>query len=1481
MNLRLWRVEVSLAVRKLLSLGRTYEVHYSLPRDPMESLELTTNFGLFVTATMNSHVFQVEKVEAPQYPMEFVDKVAGRSSVNTPICTVEADDYLVGIGTEDLLVCPRKLKQLHKDVAALGTQVTIKQEHEQPFWRTVVLRFVRLGASIKADPRQVRTPGRILRLLDEMSMHHVHLAKRYDELIKQDRTAVQRLHSAKKLLMYVKVMTGDTKNTLMQDRTFQFTDRFRKWYAAITSEEAITVNKHDVVMTNELEHPAKDMAIEISPEQPEHDCYTGYTGNLIVRSILRQHSSYSSSSGLLADVSKKRVTFATDLTNGQASTAERSVKSTQVPASMSAPPSPSKQSNEDSTTTKMRTFGVDEGRSYLMALVGPNVDLVSSLQELTTAVQTVPSLVINKELILAPGLKLRCDLQVNGPGQHSAHVRLGHLSFNRTATCDRDATTGALMRLTRAISEHRRLYGNMLLYLKAQFGFCTSSDSRKVKDAAFNYLIKKRIVRLLEKPGGHSGNVIYDVVGLIQEFPLIYRRGSSLPSTKSEVVDALMMFLMELVDQYEESLKRDRVEQIKNEIKPSTDEKEGAEAHAESTCDSDEMENVCQRTESIDSDKRVAELRSMGILRKRRYAPDVDDMVHEDERGATRPRLSYSTPDRQALVRPDKRPVEQSCDSASAVNVTNLFVEDRSGSNRNRVTPSRSEDEVAKAKSDVYQGLLMFLFQDWSKVGKIVKDTVWDLSVESEAIKITSSFAIHRTVTKQNNGLIHWELTASEGVVKACGEGSSTEIAKDKAVSALVNTLDGMVETWKALLSTYSERLARTPTTLMAANETQAKNRDKVSTSEKLVPPMFMYFINVRDTLAISTACLNAKDAKRSANERWRDILESLKKMIAASSCLPSRSTNAAPAVAKSQCRASTAAPVKKANLILCSDDEMDNDDDNDYDNYSDRASDDDDWDPSVVKTAPDTIALAELKAFESELQKEYSEQSESCLSDDSEFRAAIRSLFTPTDELCAGINRLRASLKYRGAEHRIIVPNVTATIKMERLQEGIFEVLVDVNDVIRYKASERTKSGACNAAVDGVLNKLNKIRSVWAQLLHFLDVKSLSYVSPIDSFRDLKLSGIASVTTTVEEPPRALFGPDSCASPGVQNVVRVDDYVLCRAIWKTEAEARRLAEWRAAQFLIDLIDCGLDSEPLKTEDVKMEIDDGLPSARTTVAWSCLIRVQDASNTSRFHEFPVDAFWCHTRNGMVPKHFPDSRSIVVTQREVVRMERIETEVRNLHDSAMAFFCLESAYDHWKFVRQLVRYSDKRKRNARVLALSISPECPYNMYLIPPGASINSEHNSYWPEKALPRFGIGRKNVVGFLTKKRIGSKFKRVFKEELEGKVTGSYSVEYGCVQDAEQTGYDRNCLNRSLFTYGGHVRRPLYDPNIPPIDSMTQVQQMDPNRPSTTINHFDEKLLKHRGMIKTNAGKRLAEEHHTFLETFLDQFYKEISGRG
>ena len=87
-------------------------------------------------------------------------------------------------------------------------------------------------------------------------------------------------------------------------------------------------------------------------------------------------------------------------------------------------------------------------------------------------------------------------MQVDEPNQCSVRVRLGHLSFDCTAATDQDATIGALSRLTNAISEHQRLYIDMLLHLRSQFGLCAANDTRKVKDAAFSYLVTKRIVRV-------------------------------------------------------------------------------------------------------------------------------------------------------------------------------------------------------------------------------------------------------------------------------------------------------------------------------------------------------------------------------------------------------------------------------------------------------------------------------------------------------------------------------------------------------------------------------------------------------------------------------------------------------------------------------------------------------------------------------------------------------------------------------------------------------------------------------------------------------------------------------------------------------------------------------------------------------------------------------------------------------------------------
>lgn len=46
------------------------------------------------------------------------------------------------------------------------------------------------------------------------------------------------------------------------------------------------------------------------------------------------------------------------------------------------------------------------------------------------------------------------------------------------------------------------------------------------------------------------------------------------------------------------------------------------------------------------------------------------------------------------------------------------------------------------------------------------------------------------------------------------------------------------------------------------------------------------------------------------------------------------------------------------------------------------------------------------------------------------------------------------------------------------------------------------------------------------------------------------------------------------------------------------------------------------------------------------------------------------------------------------------------------------------------------------------------------------------------------------------------------------------------------------------------------------------------------SVNHFYEKLLRLKGMLKTAAGRRLAEERHAFMLAFLDRFYLEWEGK-
>ncbi|KAG6767181.1 hypothetical protein POTOM_028363 [Populus tomentosa] len=117
------------------------------------------------------------------------------------------------------------------------------------------------------------------------------------------------------------------------------------------------------------------------------------------------------------------------------------------------------------------------------------------------------------------------------------------------------------------------------------------------------------------------------------------------------------------------------------------------------------------------------------------------------------------------------------------------------------------------------------------------------------------------------------------------------------------------------------------------------------------------------------------------------------------------------------------------------------------------------------------------------------------------------------------------------------------------------------------------------------------------------------------------------------------------------------------------------------------------------------------------------------------------------------------------------------------------------------------------------------------------------------------------------------------FKEELAGHANGEFSPEFRVVQDADRLDAISAVGIARCFTFGGSRNRVLHDPAIHPRSDLSKEQYMKKEE-QTTVNHFHEKLLKLKDLMKTKAGQRRAERRHKFMEDFLKEFYEEWDGR-
>lgn len=102
-------------------------------------------------------------------------------------------------------------------------------------------------------------------------------------------------------------------------------------------------------------------------------------------------------------------------------------------------------------------------------------------------------------------------------------------------------------------------------------------------------------------------------------------------------------------------------------------------------------------------------------------------------------------------------------------------------------------------------------------------------------------------------------------------------------------------------------------------------------------------------------------------------------------------------------------------------------------------------------------------------------------------------------------------------------------------------------------------------------------------------------------------------------------------------------------------------------------------------------------------------------------------------------------------------------------------------------------------------------------------------------------------------------------------------TIEAEIVQDADRLDALGAIGIARTFAFGGKKGHLIFDPGITVREEMTLEEYRTGN--SSSINHFYEKLLKLKDKMNTEQAKRLAEERHKFMESFLAQFYSEWNG--